>query len=60
MATTLVPDYSLTGANAALAVEKGLAEADWYTSPIPKAEMRRLLERREGTRLGKWPVEQEN
>ncbi|MFN3410050.1 MAG: fatty acid desaturase, partial [Limisphaerales bacterium] len=45
---TPVPDYSLTGANAALAVEKGLAEAEWYTCPVPKAEMRKLLERRDG------------
>ncbi len=42
------PDYSLTGVNAALAVEKGLAEADWYTTPVPKAEMRKLLQRRNG------------
>ena len=42
------PDYSLTGVNATLAVEKGLAEAEWYTTPVPKAEMRKLLERRNG------------
>ena len=24
------PDYSLTGVNSTLAIEKGLAEADWY------------------------------
>ncbi len=48
MSQTLVPDYSLTGANAALAVEKGLAEAEWYTTPVPKAELRQLLERRNG------------
>jgi Na+-transporting NADH:ubiquinone oxidoreductase subunit F len=41
-------DYSLTGVNAAAAVEKGLAEADWYQSPVPRATMRRLLERRDG------------
>jgi Na+-transporting NADH:ubiquinone oxidoreductase subunit F len=44
----LVPDYSLTGANAALAIERGLAEADWYTTPVPKEEMRGLLQRRDG------------
>jgi Na(+)-translocating NADH:ubiquinone oxidoreductase F subunit len=42
------PDYSLTGVNAALAVEKGLAEADWYQCPVPRATMRQLLERRDG------------
>ncbi len=41
-------DYSLTGVNASRAIEKGLAEADWYTCPVPRATMRRLLERRNG------------
>lgn len=44
-------DYSLTGENAALAVERGLAEADWYQCPVPRATMRRLLERRDGPAL---------
>ena len=48
MSQTIAPDYSLTGVNATLAVEKGLAEAEWYTTPVPKAEMRKLLERRDG------------
>ncbi len=43
-------DYSLTGVNATLAIEKGLAEADWYQSPVPRDAMRRLLERRN------WPA----
>jgi len=43
-----VPDYSLTGANAAQAIEKGLAEAEWYQTPVPRSEMRRLLVRRDG------------
>jgi Na+-transporting NADH:ubiquinone oxidoreductase subunit F len=47
--TTL--DYSLTGVNAAAAVEKGLAEADWYQCPVPRDAMRRLLERRDGPAL---------
>lgn len=51
MSQTIAPDYSLTGANAALAVEKGLAEAEWYTTPFPKAKMRQLLERRNGPAL---------
>jgi MocE subfamily Rieske [2Fe-2S] domain protein len=42
------PDYSLVGLNAALAVEKGLAEADWYQCPVPRPVMRRLLDRRNG------------
>lgn len=41
-------DYSLVGVNAAVAVERGLAEADWYQCPVPRAEMRKLLERRDG------------
>jgi MocE subfamily Rieske [2Fe-2S] domain protein len=52
-AATLAPpprhlDYSLTGANAALAIERGFAEADWYQCPVPRAELRKLLERRDG------------
>lgn len=43
-----VLDYSLTGVNAALAVEKGLAEADWYQCSVPRGVMRTLLERRNG------------
>ena len=41
-------DYSLTGLNATLAVERGLAEAEWYQCPVPRETMRRLLERRNG------------
>lgn len=41
-------DYSLVGKDSALAIEKGLAEATWYASPVPKAQMRALLERRDG------------
>lgn len=41
-------DYSLTGKDTILAIQKGLAEATWYTSPIPKEKMRELLERRDG------------
>ena len=35
-------DYSLTGVNSTLAVEKGLAEADWYQCPVPRETMRKL------------------
>ena len=41
-------DYSLTGLNSTLAVEKGLAEADWYQCDVPREVMRSLLERRDG------------
>ena len=41
-------DYSLTGVNASLAVEKGLAEADWYQCAVPRETMRQLLVRRDG------------
>jgi Na+-transporting NADH:ubiquinone oxidoreductase subunit F len=40
-------DYSLTGVNGIAAIEKGLAEADWYTSPVPREIMLELLERRD-------------
>lgn len=46
-----ITDYSLVGVNSVQAVEKGLAEADWYQSPVPRAEMRKLLERRDGPAL---------
>ena len=41
-------DYSLTGENSKRAVEMGLSEADWYTTPVPREELRRLLVRRDG------------
>ncbi len=41
-------DYSLTGVNSTMAVEKGLAEAEWYQSPVPRETMRELLQRRDG------------
>jgi Na+-transporting NADH:ubiquinone oxidoreductase subunit F len=44
-------DYSLTGRETALAIDQGLAEAQWYKSPIAKADLRPLLERRNGPAL---------
>ncbi|MEI6491799.1 MAG: NADH:ubiquinone reductase (Na(+)-transporting) subunit F [Verrucomicrobiota bacterium] len=41
-------DYSLTGENAAKAIERGLAEADWYQTPVPRGALRQLLARRNG------------
>ena len=43
-------DYSLIGKDSALAIEKGLAEATWYASPVPREKMRQLLQRRD------WPA----
>jgi Na+-transporting NADH:ubiquinone oxidoreductase subunit F len=43
--------YILNAENSARALEMGLAEADWYASPIPKEELRQLLERRDGPAL---------
>ena len=41
-------DYSLVGENSTLAVERGLAEADWYQFAIPRGTLHALLERRDG------------
>jgi Na+-transporting NADH:ubiquinone oxidoreductase subunit F len=41
-------DYDLIGANATLAIVKGLAEADWYQCAVPRETMRQLLVRRDG------------
>jgi MocE subfamily Rieske [2Fe-2S] domain protein len=41
-------DYSLVGEEASRAIERGLAEADWYQCPVPRATLRKLLERRDG------------
>ena len=41
-------DYRLNGRDTARAIEQGLANAAWYMSPVPKGEMRALLERRDG------------
>ncbi len=55
-ATAVLPvptklDYSLTGESATRAIERGLAEAEWYQCPVPRATMRSLLERRDGPAL---------
>ena len=41
-------DYDLLGASAARAVETGLASADWYHTEVPRAEMKALMQRRDG------------
>jgi Na+-transporting NADH:ubiquinone oxidoreductase subunit F len=43
-------DYRLTGPDCALAIKRGLAEATWYASPMPRERMRELLARRD------WPA----
>lgn len=50
--TTALPrtDYRLTGPEGARAIERGLADARWYATPIPKPLMRELLRRRD------WPA----
>jgi len=44
----MIQDYSLTGTTSASAIERGLAEADWYQCSVPRETMRKLLERRDG------------
>jgi fatty acid desaturase len=41
-------DYSLTGADSRRAVELGLAQADWYRTPVPRERMKELMQRRNG------------
>jgi len=43
-----VKDYSLTGSYSELARQRGLTEAVWYQSPVPKQVMRELLVRKDG------------
>jgi fatty acid desaturase len=45
---TRTSDYSLVGKDSELAIQICLAEAKWYLSPVPREEMRKLLERRNG------------
>ena len=47
MATT-GRDYSLTGPEAERAVEKGLSQAQWYKTPVPRKRMKELMQRRDG------------
>ncbi|MBU4459296.1 MAG: fatty acid desaturase [Verrucomicrobia bacterium] len=46
--TTAYSRYILNESNSALAIEQGLAEAEWYTPPIAREDLRALLERRDG------------
>jgi len=46
---TRLKDYSLVGSDTALAISRGLAEADWYCSPVSRDNLRELLTRKD------WP-----
>jgi len=39
-------DYSLLGPDGRLAVEKGLATAQWYHTDVSRREMKALMQRR--------------
>jgi len=41
-------DYSLIGRNSSLAVESGLAAADWYHTDVPRKQMKELMKRSDG------------
>jgi fatty acid desaturase len=41
-------DYSLTGPENKLALEKGLVAAEWYTCPIPRQRLKGLMKRKDG------------
>jgi fatty acid desaturase len=41
-------DYSLVGPEAERAVERGLSQAEWYRTPVPRKRMKELMQRRDG------------
>lgn len=41
-------DYSITGSENKRAQERGLAEANWYATPIPRQRMKELMKRKNG------------
>jgi Na+-transporting NADH:ubiquinone oxidoreductase subunit F len=45
---TVMRDYSIVGPERRLALDHGLADASWYTSPIEREKLRLLMERRNG------------
>ena len=45
---TMRRDYSLTGRDAARAVETGLAAAEWYHTDVPRKQMKELMQRSDG------------
>src|SRR3569833_1545690 len=44
-------DYSLTGADTARALSTGLAAAEWYTTDVPRKQMKELMQRSDGPAL---------
>jgi len=44
----MVRDYSLVGAESQKVIDMGLADAQWYQSPISRENMRQLLVRKDG------------
>ena len=47
-ATAATRDYSLIGRDGRLAVESGLAGAEWYVCPIPRQRLKELMKREDG------------
>jgi fatty acid desaturase len=41
-------DYSLVGPEAAKAIEAGLANGEWYKSPVPRKRLKELMQRSDG------------
>ena len=41
-------DYSLVGSSTQYALEHGLANAEWYRAPIPRARLKALMQRSDG------------
>ena len=44
-------DYSLVGPDTAAAIEKGLVQAEWYHSEVPRQLMKELMQRSDGRAL---------
>lgn len=44
-------DYSLNGSSTLVAVELGLASAEWYRTDVPRKEMKALMQRTDGPAL---------
>lgn len=41
-------DYSLTGVSAKQAIDRGLASATWYQTPLPRKQLKELMRRKDG------------
>ena len=44
-------DYSLDGDSTRIAIEQGLASAEWYHTDVPRAQMKELMKRSDGPAL---------